>query len=232
MSFPEEEVLGKAYDARLMRRLLGYMWPYRGYLAASALAIVANSLRAAGASRGWCGWRSTTTSRAATWPASTRIAVAFFALLLAGVRARVRADLGDADDRPAHHVRPADGDLRATCSASSLSYYDRNPVGRLMTRVTSDVDVLNDLFSSGVVAVAGDLFMLGGIFVVLVVMDWRLALVAFSVAAARAAGHPVVPHERARILPAACGPGSRASTRSCRRTSPGWRRCSCSGASA
>ena len=45
-----------------------------------------------------------------------------------------------------------------------------------MTRVTSDVDVLNDLFSSGVVAVAGDLFMLAGIIVVLVTLDWRLAL--------------------------------------------------------
>jgi ATP-binding cassette subfamily B protein len=63
----------------------------------------------------------------------------------------------------------------------SLSYYDRNPVGRLMTRVTSDVDVLNDLFSSGVVQVFGDVFTLAGIMVVLLVMDWRLALVAFSV---------------------------------------------------
>ena len=62
-----------------------------------------------------------------------------------------------------------------------LKYYDRNPVGRLMTRVTSDVDVLNDLFTSGVVTVFGDLFTLVGIMGVMLWMDWRLALVAFSV---------------------------------------------------
>src|SRR5207248_9979817 len=62
-----------------------------------------------------------------------------------------------------------------------LRYYDRNPVGRLMTRVTSDVDVLNDLFTSGVVTVFGDVFTLVGIMATMTWMNWRLALVAFSV---------------------------------------------------
>jgi ATP-binding cassette subfamily B protein len=62
-----------------------------------------------------------------------------------------------------------------------LRFYDRNPVGRLMTRVTTDVDALNELFTSGVVAVFGDIFTLLGIMAVLVWMDWRLAVVAFSV---------------------------------------------------
>src|SRR5688572_16878431 len=62
-----------------------------------------------------------------------------------------------------------------------LRFYDRNPVGRLMTRVTTDVDVLNELFTSGVVSVFGDLFTLVGIMGVLIWMDWRLALVAFAV---------------------------------------------------
>jgi ATP-binding cassette subfamily B protein len=62
-----------------------------------------------------------------------------------------------------------------------LSFYDRNPVGRLMTRVTTDVDVINDLFTSGVVAAFGDLFMLIGIMATLLWMDWRLALIGFSV---------------------------------------------------
>src|SRR5437899_4242954 len=62
-----------------------------------------------------------------------------------------------------------------------LRYYDRNPVGRLMTRVTSDVDVLNDLFTSGVVTVFGDVFSLVGIMAMMLWMNWRLALVAFSV---------------------------------------------------
>src|SRR6185295_13223691 len=62
-----------------------------------------------------------------------------------------------------------------------LRYYDHNPVGRLMTRVTSDVDVLNDLFTSGVVTIFGDVFTLVGIMVVMLWMNWRLAIVAFAV---------------------------------------------------
>jgi ATP-binding cassette subfamily B protein len=62
-----------------------------------------------------------------------------------------------------------------------LRFYDRNPVGRLMTRVTTDVDALNDLFTAGVVSIFGDVFTLVGIMVTLVLMDERLALVAFSV---------------------------------------------------
>ena len=62
-----------------------------------------------------------------------------------------------------------------------VQYYDRNPVGRLMTRVTTDVDVLNDLFASGVITIFGDVFTLAGIMIVLLTMDWRLALVAFAV---------------------------------------------------
>jgi ATP-binding cassette subfamily B protein len=62
-----------------------------------------------------------------------------------------------------------------------LRFYDRNPVGRLMTRITTDVDVLNELFTSGVVSVFGDVFTLIGIMAVLIWMDWRLALAAFSV---------------------------------------------------
>src|SRR5205809_3822799 len=62
-----------------------------------------------------------------------------------------------------------------------LKYYDRNPVGRLMTRVTSDVDVLNDLFTSGVVTVFSDVLPLVGIMALMIWMNWRLALVAFCV---------------------------------------------------
>src|SRR5260221_7348808 len=62
-----------------------------------------------------------------------------------------------------------------------IRYYDRHPVGRLMTRVTSDVDVLNDLFTSGVVTVIGDVFLLVGIMIMMGWMNWRLALVSFAV---------------------------------------------------
>ena len=62
-----------------------------------------------------------------------------------------------------------------------LAFYDRNPVGRLMTRVTSDVETLNELFSSGLVTVFGDLFILFFIVAAMLQMDWQLALVTFSV---------------------------------------------------
>src|SRR5262245_65168707 len=62
-----------------------------------------------------------------------------------------------------------------------VAYFDRNPVGRLMTRVTTDVDALNELFTSGVVTVFGDLFTLFGIMGVMLYLNWRLALVTFAV---------------------------------------------------
>jgi ATP-binding cassette subfamily B protein len=62
-----------------------------------------------------------------------------------------------------------------------LKYYDKNPVGRLMTRVTSDVDALNDLFTAGVITIFGDVFALAGIMIIMMGMNWQLALVAFSV---------------------------------------------------
>src|SRR5262249_6163929 len=62
-----------------------------------------------------------------------------------------------------------------------VAYFDRHPVGRLMTRVTTDVDAVNELFTSGVVTVFGDLFTLFGIMGVMLALDLRLALVTFSV---------------------------------------------------
>src|SRR5687768_5291397 len=62
-----------------------------------------------------------------------------------------------------------------------IRFFDRNPVGRLMTRVTTDVDALNDLFTAGFVAIFGDIFVLVGIVGVLFWMNWRMALVLFSI---------------------------------------------------
>ena len=63
----------------------------------------------------------------------------------------------------------------------SVSYYDRNPVGRLITRVTNDIEALNEMFSSGVVNIFGDVFTLIGIIIAMINLDWRLALVSFTV---------------------------------------------------
>ncbi|MGZ4809071.1 MAG: ABC transporter ATP-binding protein [Thermoanaerobaculia bacterium] len=62
-----------------------------------------------------------------------------------------------------------------------VAFFDRNPVGRLMTRVTTDVDALNDMFTAGFVAIFGDIFVLTGIIAVLFWLNWRLALVLFSI---------------------------------------------------
>jgi ATP-binding cassette subfamily B protein len=62
-----------------------------------------------------------------------------------------------------------------------VAYFDKNPLGRLMTRVTTDVDAVNELFTSGVVTVFGDLFTLLGIMAVMLALEWRLALVSFAV---------------------------------------------------
>ena len=62
-----------------------------------------------------------------------------------------------------------------------IQFFDRNPVGRLMTRVTTDVDALNDMFTAGFVSIFGDIFVLAGIVGVLFWMNWRMALVLFSI---------------------------------------------------
>jgi ATP-binding cassette subfamily B protein len=62
-----------------------------------------------------------------------------------------------------------------------LAFFDRNPVGRLMTRVTSDVEALNEMFTSGVVTIFGDVFTIGAIVTAMLILDWQLALVTFTV---------------------------------------------------
>ncbi len=62
-----------------------------------------------------------------------------------------------------------------------IGFFDKNPVGRLVTRVTTDVDALNEMFTSGVVSIFEDIFVLAGIVVIMLKMDWRLALITFSV---------------------------------------------------
>jgi ATP-binding cassette, subfamily B, multidrug efflux pump len=179
MSFHEEDVLGKAYDARLARRLLGYMRPYRGLIAASAVAIVANAL--VQLAEPWLVRLAIDDYIARGDLAGVnRIALLFLLALSCGfllefVQTWATQMIGQ---RIMFDLRM---EIYRHLQRLGLRYYDRHPVGRLMTRVTSDVDVLNDLFASGVVAVAGDLVMLTGILAVLVTLDWRLALITFAV---------------------------------------------------
>ena len=179
MTASDDEVLGKAYDARLMRRLLGYMRPYRAGIGLAFFAILGLSILQLAP------------------PYLTKVAIDThiaagdvdgltpLALLLLGVL--VLSYLLESVQTYALQVtgQRIILDLRAQIHAHlqrlDVAFFDRNPVGRLMTRVTTDVDALNELFASGVVSVFRDVFMLAGIAVVLFVLDWRLALVALSV---------------------------------------------------
>jgi ATP-binding cassette subfamily B multidrug efflux pump len=178
-SVHDEEILGKAYDARLMRRLLTYLRPYWRQVAIALAAIIGGS--AAQLAQPYL--IKTAIDRfiaVRRLDGLDRLAALFLLVLLVSFALeyvqtwtmqmtgqRIMFDLRMAIYR---HLQRLD-----------LGYYDRNPVGRLMTRVTSDVDVLNDLFTSGVVTIFGDVFTLVGIMAVMLGMNWRLALVAFAV---------------------------------------------------
>jgi ATP-binding cassette subfamily B protein len=179
MSIHEEDVLGKAYDARLMRRLITYLRPYKRHVALATAAIVAHSaLELAPPYL----VKLVIDQYIPARDASGLVRIA--ALYLATLAGSFVLDYGQTwllqltGQRIMFDLRMQ---IYEHLQRLDLRFYDRNPVGRLMTRVTTDVDVLNDLFTSGVVSVFGDLFTLVGIMVMMIWIDWRLAVVAFSV---------------------------------------------------
>ncbi len=179
MSYHDEEVLGKAYDARLMRRLLTYVRPYRRQVVFAIAAIIAGSVLQLAP------------------PYLTKIVIdryipasdlaglgtvaVLFLVTLVGSFALEYIQTWTTQMTGQRIMFDLRMQVYSHLQRLDLRFYDRNPVGRLMTRVTTDVDVLNDLFTAGVVSIFGDVFTLVGIMIVLIVMDWRLALVAFSV---------------------------------------------------
>ena len=177
--FQEEEALGKAYDARLLRRLLHYLRPYRYQVAVAVMILVASSLlQVVGPWLTQIAIDDVIPDGNASLLAT--LAAAYLASVVAGaillyVQGVLTTWLGQ---RVMYDLRT---EIFGKLQRLDLSFYDRNPVGRLMTRITSDVETLNELFSSGVVAVFGDLFTLGFILSAMLYMDWRLALITFSV---------------------------------------------------
>ena len=179
MTVHEDEILTKSYDGRLMRRLLAYLKPHRRWALAALAAIVAGSLVQL-AQPYLVKVAIDDYIAVGDLSGMTLIAGLFLVVLVAAFACEYAQTwlMQMMGQRIMFDIRmQVYGHLQRV----SMSYYDRHPVGRTMTRVTSDVDVLNELFSSGVVAVFGDVFTLAGIMVVLLVMDWRLALIAFSV---------------------------------------------------
>lgn len=173
--YHEEEVIGKTYDLRIIRRLIGYLRPY-WHLAAIALTLTL-----------------LTNVLISTQPYFTKVAVddfitpgrtdgvwlfalAFFGVflfrfifsyiqevLLNTVGQRVMLDLRS--------------QIYAKLQRQEVAYYDRYPVGRIITRLTSDVDALNELFTSGVIDVLGDLVIIVAIIAWMFALDWKLAII-------------------------------------------------------
>ena len=175
----DDEVLGKAYDARLMRRLLGYMRPYRAGIGVAFVAILGLSLLQL-APPYLTKVAIDTHIAAGDADGLTPLALLLLGVLVASyvLEAVQTWTLQVTGQRIIFDLRMQ---IHAHLQRLDVAFFDRNPVGRLMTRVTTDVDALNELFASGVVSVFRDVFMLAGIAVVLFVMDWRLAVVALSV---------------------------------------------------
>ncbi len=175
----DEEVLGKAYDARLMRRLLGYLRPYRGQAAVALVALIGGSVTAL-AQPYLMKLAIDRYIARHDLAGLNHVALAFLVVLVAAFAFEFLQTyiLQYVGQRIMFDMRMQ---IYGHLQRVDVQFYDRNPVGRLMTRVTTDVDVLNDLFASGVVSVFGDVFTLLGIMVVLLAMNWELALVTFSV---------------------------------------------------
>lgn len=179
MPIQDDEILGKAYDAQLMRRLVQYLTPYKWQvILAIALALAVSGLEA-------------------IRPYFTKIAVdvyiangdstgllwltlLFFILLVVrGIvqyyNAYVTQKIGQ------HTIFDLRMEIFTHLQKLSLRFYDKNPIGRLITRVTNDVEVLNEMFSSGIVMVFSDVFMILGIVWFMFTMNWQLALISLSV---------------------------------------------------
>lgn len=196
MNVHEEEVIGKAYDSRLMRRLIEYLRPYwRMTLVALLTTLVYGMLQAVPAYLMKVEVdRYLDPAHAGHIPAVLRnflslnpvvgIAQIAVALFLPTVMASFILEFTQSftmqlvGQKVMYDLRKQ---LFLHLQQLELSFFDRNPVGRLVTRVTTDVDVLNDLFASGVVAIFGDFFTLLSIMVVMLKLHWKLSLLTFSV---------------------------------------------------
>jgi ATP-binding cassette subfamily B multidrug efflux pump len=189
----EEEILGKAYDARLMKRLLAYLRPYKLLVALSFLAILLHSgLQAVGPflTKVAIDRYLAATARQPTFldawlsPHAATGLAQVAALYLLTLLASFAVDFLQTYSMQLAGLKVM-FDLRMQIfehlQRLHAGFFDRNPVGRLVTRLTTDVDALNEMFSSGVIAVFGDFFTLAAIVGVMVSFHAPLALVSFSV---------------------------------------------------
>src|SRR5439155_652048 len=192
-SHHEEEVLGKAYDSRLMKRLLTYMRPYgwRGTVAVVSIALkaiadVIGPLMTLLAMDKYLApthepfplldrWLSQKPLTGIAQVGGLYVALILFSFLLEYLQTYLMQWAG----------QMVMFDLRSEIfrhlQRMHIGFYDKNPVGRLVTRVTSDVDALNEMFTSGVVSIFEDIFVLAGILAIMLSVNWKLALITFAV---------------------------------------------------
>jgi ATP-binding cassette, subfamily B, multidrug efflux pump len=192
-SHHEEEVLGKAYDSRLMKRILGYLRPYRWRVMVALASILLKAgadalgpfltlvaidryLAPAHKQPGWLTrWLSPQPLTGIGEIAAIYVGLILFSFLLEYLQTYLMQWAG----------QMVMFDLRSEIfrhlQRMHIGFYDKNPVGRLVTRVTTDVDALNEMFTSGVVSIFEDVFVLAGIIAIMLSVNWKLALITFSV---------------------------------------------------
>jgi ATP-binding cassette, subfamily B, multidrug efflux pump len=189
----EEEVLGKAYDRRLMRRLLTYLRPYRWQVGIALVSIILKSFAdvlgpylvkvavdrylapAPGAMSSVWNWLDPRPLKGIAQISVIYFGLLMFTFVLEFLQTYFMQWSG----------QQVMFDLRSQIfrhlQRMHVGFFDKNPVGRLVTRVTTDVDALNEMFTSGVVSIFEDVFVLAGILVIMLWMNWKLALITFAV---------------------------------------------------
>ena len=186
--FREEEALGKAYDSQLLGRLMTYLRPYKWrvvfavFLTAlvGPLEVVGPYLFGYGVDKYIIPGSERTLPALLALRGVSLVSLGFLAALLFSfavqyLQVRIMQDVGQ---QTLYDLRR---DIFERLQRLPMSFYDRSPVGRLVTRVTTDVDALNDLFAAGIAAMANDAIVLLCIGAVMMKMNWRLALATFAV---------------------------------------------------
>ena len=198
-----EDEGAKAFDPHLTRRLLTYLRPYRARASFSVLLVILSSVmeiagpaivaiaidlfvrplegaNAIGVSARIAEWMQT--NGIVLDPISgINIAAALYMVVLAGGFAILYTQMVLMNLMGQYIMYDLRKQIFGHLQKLDIQFFDRNPVGRLMTRVTTDVDALNDLFTAGFVAIFGDIFVLVGIVGMLFWLNWKLALVLFSI---------------------------------------------------
>jgi len=174
-----DEIKGKIYDRKLFRRLLRYGLPYKHLIAGGIVLIILSSfLRIVGpyvTKLAIDDYIESSNFSKLKILALIYIGVLAVNFLVSYVQAYITQLLGQ---KVMYDLR---SDIFGHLQKLSFRFFDRNPVGRLMTRVTSDVQALNDMFTQGIVSIFGDIFLLAGIVIIMLTMNLRLALLTFTV---------------------------------------------------